>query len=138
MNNRLAFTTAAAFISDGTRIALNKQQVTGSITAIRMRIGRPATLMANGNDLPGDSLAHPAVKDKILAPELVDQPLLPDRVGIVDDPTLEMVDIREPLVQQPGAGFLATDPAGAVHDDGTFLLIFQHLGGHRELLPERI
>lgn len=125
VDNCLAISTTAAFIVDGTFLTLDEQQVTAFITAIGMRIGGSAALMTSSDDLPADPLSHPVVKDKIFAPELVVQPLFPDCISIMNDPAFEMVDIREPLVQQPGAGFLTPDPSGAVHNDRVFLLVLQ-------------
>src|SRR5580658_9048257 len=128
MDNCLALSTAAAFVPRGAFGTLDEQQMTAFVSAIRMCIGRPAALMTSSNDLFGDPLPHPVVKNKIFAPEFVDQPLFPDRIGIVDDPALKVINIPEPLMQQPGAGFLAPDTACAVHNDRAFLLVLQQFG----------
>ena len=116
MHNRLAISTATAVIAGSAFDTLDEQQVTGLITAIGMRIGRAAALVTDRYNLAGYPLSHAIIKDEILAPELVDQPLFPDRIRIVNDPAFEMIDIRKPLMQQPGAGLFTPDATGAVHN----------------------
>src|ERR1700754_3368722 len=112
--------------------------MTTLVPAVRMSVRRLAALVTAGDDLPADPFPQTIVKDKVLSPELVLQPLLPDGIGIIDDPPFQMIDIGKTLVKQVGAGLLATDPARTIHDDLAVLLVFQHVRRHRQLLAEGI
>ena len=71
MDKILAFLAAAIFIFFPAIIALNKQKVTGVIYAVYVGIGRFTTLVTIGNDLIGDPLSQPLIKDKILSMKFV-------------------------------------------------------------------
>src|ERR1700744_2632977 len=120
--------TAAALIKHRAFGTLDKQQMAPVIAAIGMGSGRPAALMALRDDLAADPLAHPVVENKVLPLEFILQPLFPDGIGVMNDTALQVINVGESLVQQPGAGLFAADTPGAVHDDGTVLLVLQEIG----------
>ena len=90
MDSRLAPRTTTALIFLRAGRTLNKQQMTPLIPAIGMRIGRLPALMTTRDHFITDALPHPVVKNKILPPELIFQPLLFYGIGIVDDPALQV------------------------------------------------
>jgi len=134
----LAGRAAAAVIPGGTVGALNKKEVAGLIAAVGMGVGGAAALVTAGNDLLADALSQAIVKDKVLAPELVFQSLFLYGVGIMDDASFQVKDVIETFMEQVGAGFFTANAARAVHDDVLFLMLFQHTGGHGQLVPEGI
>ena len=110
MYRLLANRAATPLIGSRTVRTLDKQQVTALIPAIRMGVCRLTALVTTGDDLPADPFPKTIVKDKVLAPELVLQPLLLHLIGIIDDSPFQVEDIVKALVKQVSAGLLATDP----------------------------
>ncbi len=97
--------------------ALNKQQVTTIIGTIRMRIGGFTALMAFGDYFRSNALAQAVVEHKVLSYELAIEPLFFYLFGVVDNTAFEVKHIPEPIMQHISAGFLATNAAGAIHND---------------------
>ena len=65
MQELLALSRAAFFVLCSAVRALNEEQVTGFVAAIGMRIAACAALVTVADDLVGDALAQPLVKDEI-------------------------------------------------------------------------
>src|SRR5262245_59580258 len=99
MDHVLALLAATPIVFPGTLITLNKQKMTAAIHAVGMRIGRLAALMTPGDNVFRDPLSQPLVEHKILPDELALQTLFLYLSCIVDDSSLEVKHVVEPVVQ---------------------------------------
>jgi hypothetical protein len=126
----LAFLTTAAFILLPAIVALDKQQVTTIVGAIRMVICRVTTLVATGNNIGCNALPKSVVEHKVFSNELTVKPVFLYLFGIIDNAAFEVKYILKPMMQHIGTGFFAADTAGAVHNDIFILRVFQHVNRH--------
>ena len=62
--------SAASFHFFSAVFALNKKQMTIIVGAVHMPVAGVAALMANADDVFGDTLAHAVVKNKIFADKI--------------------------------------------------------------------
>src|SRR6476661_2838958 len=104
--------------------------MTGFIGTIGMGITKTAALMAMAYNFIANHLSQPAVEYKVLAPEFVVQVLLFHLIGILDNSTLEVKNIFEPVMQHPGTCFFTTDTTCTIHDNIFILTFFKHTNGH--------
>ncbi len=112
-------------VGGGAGLALHQQHVAGVLLAVDDAVTCLAALEAGAHHIVGDPLGEAAVEDEVLAlvAALESQGLyLP---GVVDDATVQLADLLEAVVAEPGTGFLAADAAGAVEQHGLFLLVLQ-------------
>src|SRR5687768_17130878 len=110
----------------------------GIAGAIGMCIRGFAALVAFGDDFVGYPFTQPLVEDEILAVEFIRKSLFLHLVGIMDDPTFQVKYIFKSAMEHVSGSFLATNAAGAIHDDVLLFVFFHHVYRHRQLLPERI
>lgn len=99
MDDLLAGLAATAIVFCSAFFALDEKEMTAFVAAIGMGVGGSAALVTAGDDLVADPLPHPVVKNEVLALEFIFEPLLFDRIGVMDDAAFEVEDIVESLVQ---------------------------------------
>ncbi len=80
------------------------------VQAVSMGVARRAALMTVRDNVIGDPLAHPLIKDKVFTNE-AHQPLLAGATGVLDDATLDVPDLIEAVMLHPGAGFFTANAA---------------------------
>jgi len=110
-----ALLAAALFHLFGTLIALYKEQMTGLVCAVGMRIAGLTALVAIRNDIFGYPLATPVVEYKILPEEFVLQAFFLHLPGIFDDTALKLENILKAFMLVIGAGLFTADPPSAIH-----------------------
>ena len=108
------------------------------VQAVSMGVARRAALMTVRDNVIGDPLAHPFIKDKVFANETHRQPLLTGATGVLDDATLDVPDLIEAVMLHPGAGFFTANAAGAIHDNFLVFMVLHHFHGFRQLVAEGI
>ena len=108
------------------------------VQAVSMGVARRAALMTVRDNVIGDPLAHPLIKDKVFTNEAHRQPLLAGATGVLDDATLDVPDLIEAVMLHPGAGFFTANAAGAIHDNFLVFMVLHHFHGFRQLVAEGI
>ena len=83
-----------------------------------------AAHMAAGDHVVSDPLPQTLIKHKVLAYELAGKLLFLHLADVVYDTAMELVDVFETLVPEPGAGFFAANPPRAVEQDFMVFLAF--------------
>ena len=76
--------------------------MTGIVGAVDMVITRLTTLVAPGDHIFADPFAHAFVEDEVLADKLVLQSFFIDLAGIFYDTPVQLVDILETFMPEPG------------------------------------
>lgn len=104
--------------------ALDKEQVAGVVGAIGVVVAVRAALVALRDDFVGDAFADAFVENEVFAVEFAGEVFFGDFFGVLDDATVELVDIFVAEVFEVGGGFFAADAAGAVEEDFLVLFVF--------------
>src|SRR5690349_20232402 len=104
--------------------------MTGFISAVNMSISRLSTLMTASNDLFGDTLPQPVIKNKVLALKLQLQSFFLCLVGIIDNATFQVKHIFKSLVQHVSTSLFTPDTPGTIHNNILITGIFQHVCSH--------
>src|SRR5690554_1561308 len=97
--------------------------MTRFIGTVHMGITRISTLMAMGNNIIGDPLPAPMVKNKIFAQKFVLQLLILHLSGIFYNAPFQLVYLFKSLMLIIGAGLFASDTPGTVHHQFFILLM---------------
>ena len=92
-----------------------------------MGVARHTTLVAAGDDLRRYAFAQSLVKNKILSNKGVLQSLGRDLSGVVDDASVQLIDILKTMMFQIRRSLFASDPSSAVQQDLLFFLSLQHI-----------
>src|SRR3954470_9701358 len=95
---------ATTFHRNRAFVALDEQQMTRFVRAIRMRVARFPALMAVGNDVVSDPLTQTLVEHEILAYELALQTFGFDLSRVFNDSAFELVDVLKTFMLKVGAG----------------------------------
>ena len=112
--------------------------MTTVVGAVGMGIAGFAALVATGDDLSVDGLAHSSIEDEVFPDEIGLETELTDVPGILQDPAVQLVHIPESVVFQIGTCLFAANAACAVKQQFGILLLLQQVGHHRELFAEGI
>src|SRR4051794_29062315 len=112
--------------------------MTGAVNAIYMCICRLATLVTFCNYFIRNSFTKTVIKHEVFTMKFIVNILIFYLVSIMNNSTFQVKNIFETTVQHVSAGLFAADATGAVHNNIFGFGILQHIGGHRQLLPESI
>jgi len=138
MDHMLTFFGAAAIVLLRTVFALYEKKMTTVVPAVCVIVTRFATLVTMTYNIGGDSFAKTLIEDEILSNEFILEAFFFYLSCIFNDATFQLEYIFEALMFHPGTCLLATNAAGAVHDQVLVLLTFEHVVHDLELFTESV
>ena len=118
--------------------ALNKEQTTRFVFAIRLRIAFLAALTAAADDFVRNALAHSVVENEILAAKFIFQALRFNLTDVFDDAAFKVKNFFEAAMQQVSARLFAANAARAVHNHRRLLFVFEHFSSYWQLLTKSV
>ena len=138
VNNGLTFGATRAFVDRFTGRTLNKQEIAGFVGTIYMYIRRLPTLVAVGNHIVRNMFSQALVKDKVFALKPIGELGLLDLACIVDDASVQLVDILKAMMLEVGRGLFAANSPRAIEEYRLVFVSLEHLENLGQFFSERL
>lgn len=121
-----------------TRFTLNKEQIAHGVFAVYITVAFTVALVTLREDIIGNPFSDALIEDKVFSNKTREKPLLLHLVGVLNDPSVQLVDVVEAIVLEVSAGFLAANAPGAIEQDLLVFFALEEIFHHGEFFSEGV